>query len=92
MKRPYRYVKCACVTRWLVDFRDDRGEQPVPPISAALASGVGLPVRLASISTTPMIPLTCLGLRYAGEVEYVAKSCPVCKWPTKIARSEASCA
>lgn len=78
--RPYR-VRCACITRWVVDFGDDRGVQPATSMVAALASGVGLPVKLASVSSTPIRPIAPPGIVYGDSETYVVKNCEVCGWP-----------
>lgn len=80
-----RSVRCMCVTRWTVDFGDDRGVRPTTSLVAALASGVGLTVRLASVSTSPYRPLTPIpGVHYSGSRRVVKKNCDVCGWPRRV--------
>lgn len=85
-KRKMLRRKCRCVTRWLVDFGDERGVQPVPAICAALASGIGLTVSLGQFSTTPFRPIGIPGLQYSGCDEVEEKFCKTCGWPTRVTK------
>jgi hypothetical protein len=77
--------KCACETRWLVDFMDKRGEQPTTPLVAGVASGIGLKVRSASISSRPLRPISPLvGVEYGYGNPIVAARCAVCGYATEI--------
>lgn len=79
-------VSCQCETRWTVDFGDERGEQPVPAITAVLAMGVGLRVRLKDVSRSPSRPVIIAGMCYYGSREVVDEVCQTCGWPTKVSR------
>jgi hypothetical protein len=75
-------MKCACMTVWQVD----RGDEwiAVPANVAASLSGNGFSVRLVSVSTSPLRPVTGLaGIQYERAPYYVVKWCEVCGFPTR---------
>jgi len=92
MSRRSTFPPCQCETRWLVNFGDKRGEKPVTPVVAVAASSVGLPVRLASASKSPMRPIIVPGLGFPGSDEVIAEVCGVCGFPTRIDYDEPSAA
>src|ERR1019366_4552379 len=75
---------CKCECRWTVDFGDERGDRPVPAITAVMAMGAGLTVRLKDVSGSPVRPIIIPGLQYAGSREVVDEVCEVCGYPTKV--------
>lgn len=82
-RRP-RHPACACRTLWLVDFGNDdpRGEKPVSPYTAAVASAMGYRVRLVSYATGMLRPFVLPGTT-CGKV-HVAEVCETCGAPTKL--------
>lgn len=85
-----RSVQCACETRWMVDFRDDRGKQPVTALVAATAVGIGLPVTLESVNkTTNRLPTIDPDYVYwTRDCEYVSKRCETCGYPMELTECE----
>jgi hypothetical protein len=72
---------CACRTAWIVDFGDDRGIAPTDSLTAALASGLLMPVRLGQVSKTPMRPIMIQGVCYGSGKP--TNLCPACGNLTK---------
>ncbi len=79
-RRRVRYPACACDSRWTVEWLDGRGEYPVTPYVAALASSLGYRVRLGN----PEARWARVPRRTVPEGGTVTHVCRACGFPTRV--------